>query len=63
MIENIDIENLSDMMDVANNGEQIALPAEFKISINAYLSDLAYSPVRSLSEIIAFNNAHPIEVS
>ncbi|KAM0898323.1 hypothetical protein ACQ4PT_022006 [Festuca glaucescens] len=43
------------------NGQQIALPAELKLSLNAYLSDLAYSPVRSLAEVIAFNNAHPVE--
>ncbi|KAJ1270210.1 hypothetical protein BS78_06G036400 [Paspalum vaginatum] len=61
LIENIDITNLSVILDVLSNGEQIALPAEFKLSLNAYLSDLAYSPVRSLAEIIAFNNAHPVE--
>ncbi|KAF8680826.1 hypothetical protein HU200_045523 [Digitaria exilis] len=61
LIENINIANLSVILDVLNNGEQIALPAEFKLSLDAYLSDLSYSPVRSLADIIAFNNAHPIE--
>ncbi|KAL6839721.1 hypothetical protein ACP4OV_030409 [Aristida adscensionis] len=61
LIENVDIANLSIILDVLNNGEQIALPAEFKLSLNAYLSELSYSPVHSLQEIIAFNNAHPIE--
>uniref|UniRef100_A0A0A9CMU9 Amidase domain-containing protein n=1 Tax=Arundo donax TaxID=35708 RepID=A0A0A9CMU9_ARUDO len=37
------------------------MTAEFKLSINAYLSDLLYSPVRSLAQVIAFNNAHPKE--
>ncbi|GJN07455.1 hypothetical protein PR202_ga25288 [Eleusine coracana subsp. coracana] len=41
--------------------ERIAMNAEFKISINAYLSDLEYSPVRSLAQVIAFNKAHPVE--
>jgi hypothetical protein len=62
LIENIDIANLSVILDVLRNGEQIALPAEFKLSLNSYLSDLSYTPVRSLAEIIAFNTAHPIEV-
>ncbi|XP_037470846.1 probable amidase At4g34880, partial [Triticum dicoccoides] len=61
MIENLDIENLSVLLDSQNNGQQIALPAEFKLSLNSYLSNLLYSPVRSLAEIIAFNNAHPVE--
>ncbi|KAF6998397.1 hypothetical protein CFC21_014519 [Triticum aestivum] len=61
LIENLDIENLDIIMDNLNNGQQIALPAEFKLSLNSYLLDLSYSPVRSLAEIIAFNNAHPIE--
>lgn len=62
MIENLDIANLAVIQDVLNNGEQIVLAAEFKSSLNTYLSDLSYSPVRSLAEIIAFNDAHPIEV-
>jgi amidase len=63
VIEYLDIANLSDILDTLNNGQQIALPAELKLSLNAYLSDLSYSPVRSLAEVITFNNAHPIEVS
>jgi amidase len=63
VIENLDIANLAVIQDVLNNGEQIVLAAEFKSSLNTYLSDLSYSPVRSLADIIAFNNAHPIEVS
>ncbi|OEL12589.1 putative amidase [Dichanthelium oligosanthes] len=62
LIEDIDIANLSVIVDVLNNGEQIALPAEFKLSLDAYLSNLSYSPVHSLADIITFNNAHPIEV-
>lgn len=59
---NLDSANLSVILDVLNNGKQIVLPAEFKLSLNYYLSDLTYSPVHSLAEIIAVNNAHPIEV-
>ena len=36
-------------------GEQIALSAEFKLSLNAYFKDLVTSPVRSLADAIAFN--------
>ncbi|KAM0851278.1 hypothetical protein ACQ4PT_052533 [Festuca glaucescens] len=61
VIENLEIENLSVILDSLNNGEQIALPAEFKLSLNSYLSDLSNSPVRSLAEVIDFNNAHPVE--
>ncbi|KAI8533142.1 hypothetical protein RHMOL_Rhmol11G0273100 [Rhododendron molle] len=35
--------------------ELIALHAEFKLSLNAYLKDLVSSPVRSLADVIAFN--------
>lgn len=61
LIENIEIPNLSVILDMFINGELIALPAEFKLSLNVYLSDLSKSPVRSLTEIIEFNNEHPIE--
>jgi amidase len=41
----------------------LLMKAEFKLSLNAYLSDLLRSPVRSLADVIAFNNAHPVEVT
>lgn len=63
MIENINITtNLSAAQDVLYSNENIALQAEFKLSLNAYLSDLLYSPVHSLADVVAFNNAHPVEV-
>lgn len=37
------------------NGEDTALFAEFKISLNDYLKELVSSPVRSLADVIAFN--------
>ena len=63
MIQGLEIENLDIILDTLNNGQQIVLPAEFKLSLNSYLSDLSYSPVRSLADVIAFNNANPVEVS
>jgi len=56
-------------LDIATNftdlyeQEILLMDAEFKLSINAYLSDLLYSPVRSLAQVIAFNEAHPVEVN
>ncbi|GJN36885.1 hypothetical protein PR202_gb25821 [Eleusine coracana subsp. coracana] len=61
VIENLEIENLVVIQNATISGEVVALAAEFKLSLNAYLSDLTYSPVRSLAEVIAFNNAHPNE--
>uniref|UniRef100_M8BHF4 Putative amidase n=1 Tax=Aegilops tauschii TaxID=37682 RepID=M8BHF4_AEGTA len=53
--------NPTALLDDISSNEGIAVVAEFKLSINAYLADLVYSPVRLLADIIAFNNAHPIE--
>ena len=56
-------------LDPAGNwsdlGDQMGLlmNAESKLSLNAYLKDLLYSPVRSLAQVIAFNNAHPVQVT
>ncbi|XP_052153610.1 probable amidase At4g34880 [Oryza glaberrima] len=61
LIENLEIANLSVIFDGTKSGLLTALLAEFKLNLNNYLSDLSYSPVRSLAEIIAFNNAHPVE--
>ncbi|CAL5082936.1 unnamed protein product [Urochloa decumbens] len=58
VIKDLDIAtNFTDLYDK----ETLLMNAEFKLSINAYLSDLLHSPVRSLSDIIAFNNKHPVE--
>ncbi|KAL0692854.1 hypothetical protein Bca4012_060034 [Brassica carinata] len=47
------MENLT--LPYTDSGEVIALLAEFKISLNAYLKALVKSPVRSLADVIAFN--------
>ncbi|KAK1274474.1 hypothetical protein QJS04_geneDACA009587 [Acorus gramineus] len=57
---------LVDNLTIANygsaSGETTALLAEFKLSINTYLSsELTVSPVRSLGDVIAFNNNHKHE--
>uniref|UniRef100_A0A0D9W2F7 Amidase domain-containing protein n=1 Tax=Leersia perrieri TaxID=77586 RepID=A0A0D9W2F7_9ORYZ len=61
VIENLEIANLSIINDGAKSGLLTALLAEFKLNLNNYLTDLSYSPVHSLAEIIEFNNAHPVE--
>ncbi|KAF0892415.1 hypothetical protein E2562_015477 [Oryza meyeriana var. granulata] len=62
MIQNIDIAtNLSAVLDDLYTNENIAMHAEFKLSLNDYLSDLLYTPVHSLADVIVFNNAHPVE--
>lgn len=58
LLDNLEINN-ADIFDWSI--EEIALLAEFKISLNAYLSDLLQSPVRSLLDVIAFNNNHSVE--
>uniref|UniRef100_A0A0E0KMY2 Amidase domain-containing protein n=1 Tax=Oryza punctata TaxID=4537 RepID=A0A0E0KMY2_ORYPU len=62
VIENIGTtENQTEVKNHLFEIDLVAMKAEFKLSLNAYLSDLLYSPVRSLADVIAFNNAHPKE--
>nr|XP_019709151.1 LOW QUALITY PROTEIN: probable amidase At4g34880 [Elaeis guineensis] len=61
LIDNLEITNWSIILDSQQSGEMVALLAEFKLSLNAYLSELSYSPVRSLADVIAFNNEHSVE--
>lgn len=55
MIDNLEIANVDEILNVATSGEAAALLAEFKLSLNTYLKDLVASPVRSLADVIAFN--------
>lgn len=63
MLDNLEIENLSIILDPFQSGETIALLTEFKLSINDYLQELVSSPVRSLAEVIEFNIKNPDLVS
>lgn len=63
LIDNLEIANVSKILDHDQSGEQLVMLAEFKMSLNAYLSELAHSPVRSLLDVINFNNEHGVEVS
>ena len=55
MIDNLEIANVDEILNVTTSGEAAALLAEFKLSLNTYLKDLVVSPVRSLADVIAFN--------
>ncbi|KAI3698831.1 hypothetical protein L2E82_42687 [Cichorium intybus] len=57
LIDNLEVTNYNDIIPMFI-GEYIALFAEFKISLNAYLKELVASPVRSLTEVIAFNKKY-----
>ncbi|MBA0607613.1 hypothetical protein Godav_019891 [Gossypium davidsonii] len=45
--------------DSIRSGELMLLQAEFKSSVNEYLKELAISSVRSLADIIDFNQNNP----
>ncbi|KAI8543872.1 hypothetical protein RHMOL_Rhmol08G0252700 [Rhododendron molle] len=55
LVDHLEIPNLEAIFSMLG-GEQIALQAEFKLSLNAFLKDLVTSPVRSLADVIAFND-------
>ncbi|KAF3949663.1 hypothetical protein CMV_024495, partial [Castanea mollissima] len=56
IVDNLEIANIDVILNVTLSGEATALLAEFKLSLNAYLKDLLVSPVRSLADVIAFDN-------
>ncbi|KAJ4785584.1 Glutamyl-tRNA(Gln) amidotransferase subunit A [Rhynchospora pubera] len=61
LIDNLQIANVSVILDYNQSGEEIALLAEFKVELNKYLSQLTSSPVRSLADVISFNEKHKKE--
>lgn len=63
MVDNLEIANIDIILDPSESGELEIMMTEFKISINAYLQDLVVSPVKSLADIIAFNENNPDLVS
>ncbi|XP_034229783.1 probable amidase At4g34880 [Prunus dulcis] len=56
LVDHLEIANLDKIVFDIVSDEQTALSAEFKISLNTYLKDLVASPVRSLADVIAYNN-------
>ncbi|PNX77392.1 amidase C869.01-like protein, partial [Trifolium pratense] len=57
VVDDLKIDNIDEIIN--GQSEAIALNFEFKLSLNAYLKDLITSPVKSLADVIAFNNKHP----
>ncbi|KAJ3688831.1 hypothetical protein LUZ61_017995 [Rhynchospora tenuis] len=61
LIDNLQIANTSVILDYNQSGEELALVSEFKVALNYYLSQLTSSPVRSLADVISFNENHKKE--
>ncbi|GJN20348.1 hypothetical protein PR202_gb07717 [Eleusine coracana subsp. coracana] len=61
LVDDLEIPSMNVINDAKQSGERALMLAEFKLSLNSYLSELIVSPVRSLSDIIEFNNKHPVE--
>ncbi|KAK6159560.1 hypothetical protein DH2020_006874 [Rehmannia glutinosa] len=59
ILDNLEIPNIDVIMNPLQCGEALALMAEFKLTLNDYLKELTVSPVRSLSDIIIFNQNNP----
>ncbi|CBI37905.3 unnamed protein product, partial [Vitis vinifera] len=55
LVDDLEIANINVILNATSSGEATALLAEFKLSLNSYLKDLVASPVRSLADVIAFN--------
>lgn len=51
LVDNVETPHI----DLVYNAIDIALSAEFKMDLNAYLKNLVHSQVRSLADVIAFN--------
>lgn len=55
IVDDLQIANVDVISIPAKSGELTAMLAGFKIAINEYLKELVSSPVRSLADVIAFN--------
>ena len=60
LVDHLKIVNI---LEYGNSSEQTALEIEFKIALNTYLKELVTSPVRTLADVIAFNNKNSKLVS
>ncbi|KAF9615915.1 hypothetical protein IFM89_027154, partial [Coptis chinensis] len=56
LVDNLNIINVDIILNSTVSGEALALVIEFKLYINAYLEERITSPMRSLANIIAFND-------
>ncbi|KAL3843383.1 hypothetical protein ACJIZ3_000786 [Penstemon smallii] len=58
VLDNMKIENIDIILEPNHSGEISVIMADFKTSINIYLKELLDSPVRSLKDVIAFNECN-----
>ncbi|KAE8696157.1 Amidase family protein isoform 3 [Hibiscus syriacus] len=56
LVENVNASKYLGAYNTDTDYENLAMTAEFKLAINSYLKELVASPVRSLRDLIAFNN-------
>ncbi|KAL7118577.1 hypothetical protein ACP275_02G011300 [Erythranthe tilingii] len=59
VMDNLEIDRVDEILNPNDSGELSIMMAEFKTSINVYLKELDNSPIRSLADIIAFNESNP----
>ncbi|KAK9165171.1 hypothetical protein Scep_000362 [Stephania cephalantha] len=57
IIDGVEIANFLKIMQ--GDDEFLAMLYEFKVELNDYLSKLVESPVRTLADVIAYNETHP----
>ncbi|KAF3671362.1 putative amidase-like [Capsicum annuum] len=55
LVDNVEVPNINLVYSAIVNAQDIALFAEFKMDLNAYLKKLVHTQVRSLADVIAFN--------
>ncbi|KAJ4965029.1 hypothetical protein NE237_016878 [Protea cynaroides] len=55
LVDNLQVADITIILDSKQSGEATALKTDFKINLNSYLSKLVSSPIRSLADAIAFN--------
>lgn len=58
-MDNLEISDITEILHPHDSGELTAMVFDFKYAIAEYLKELESSPVRSLADIIAFNEKNP----
>ncbi|XP_038902577.1 LOW QUALITY PROTEIN: probable amidase At4g34880 [Benincasa hispida] len=58
IVDHLEIADIDIILSSKRSGELTVMLAEFKLLLNDYLKELIGSPVRSLADVIAFNNKH-----
>lgn len=59
IVDDLEITDIDIILSPKRSGELTVMLADFKLLLNDYLKELITSPVRSLADVIAFNNKHP----